>query len=94
MGIHFYVVAVLLNVRVAGHTPGEESDRSDAENSQQHDHTDHNEDNFQRSASLTRIRWRNGSRRTLLGVAGVEKFDAGEEASTAAPHLLQNRIPE
>jgi len=23
-GIHFYVVAVLLNVRVAGHTPGEE----------------------------------------------------------------------
>jgi len=53
-GIHFTLFAVLLNVRVAGHTPGEESDRSDAENSQQHDHTDHNEDNFQRSASLTR----------------------------------------
>jgi hypothetical protein len=30
---------------------------------------------------------------TGLPVAGLAKFDAGEEASTAAPHLLQNRIP-
>jgi len=29
---------------------------------------------------------------TLLGVAGVEKFDAGEEAAPRT-HLLQNRIP-
>src|ERR1700721_352731 len=61
--LHFYVVAVLADVRALRYAPGKKRDRTEAQNSQQNDHAHHNENDFERSASLPGARRRDGSRR-------------------------------
>src|ERR1700722_20408049 len=61
--LHFYVVAVLADARVLRYAPGKKRDRTEAQHSQQNDHAHHNENDFERSASLSGSRGGDESRR-------------------------------
>src|SRR4029077_7291811 len=73
--LDLYVTALLPNVRVACHAPGNESDRSNTENSNKNQNSDDDQDDFERTASLGgrglrcsgRRGWGGGSRSSRCG---------------------------